>query len=312
MRFLFAASLSALFAGWTFAQHTHPFVDLASRQADTQSAGTAGNETDSGITFLQGPNPEALNMTEIECSNICADYAALEQECQSPHCGCSDSFISAQGYCGLCQTNSPSDAATVQLLLDAETAQCRREGIPIQFQLRLSVGAQELVNHVNDESAESCTEFGKALRRQQTAFLALQVAGGHIGLPIVLIFAVFSRKVRRDPTFLNFCITWIFSSVVFSLELYRGTTDNTIVNSLGEVPPNKCLAQAALTEGAQVMTACSTLTLVIRLWLGLRQAIYGEFEGTKQNRYVTASLLLSPYVLFVGFGLASVFVCLFH
>jgi len=51
--------------------------------------------------------------------------------------------------------------------------------------------------------------------------------------------------------------------------LYRGTTDNTVVNSLGEVAPNKCLAQAALTEGAQVMTACSTLALVIRVRLDL-------------------------------------------
>jgi len=60
--------------------------------------------------------------------------------------------------------------------------------------------------------------YALELRSQQKAFLALQIAGGHVGLPIVLIFAVFSRKVRRDPTFLNFCITWIFSSVVFSLE----------------------------------------------------------------------------------------------
>lgn len=55
------------------------------------------------------------------------------------------------------------------------------------------------------------------LRSSQRAFLALQITGGHIGLVIVLAFAVFSRKVRRDPTFMNFCITWIFSSIVFSL-----------------------------------------------------------------------------------------------
>lgn len=54
------------------------------------------------------------------------------------------------------------------------------------------------------------------LRRNQAVFLALQVVGGHIGLPAILIFTLYSRRVRRDPTFLNFCITWIFSSVAFS------------------------------------------------------------------------------------------------
>lgn len=65
------------------------------------------------------------------------------------------------------------------------------------------------------------------LRANQAVFLGLQIAGGHIGLPVVLAFAVFSSRVRRDPTFLNFCITWIFSSVVFSLlsvELYFSLT----------------------------------------------------------------------------------------
>ena len=47
--------------------------------------------------------------------------------------------------------------------------------------------------------------------------------------------------------------------------LYRGTQGNTVANSLGEVPPNQCLAQATLTEGAQVMTAASTLALVIQV-----------------------------------------------
>ena len=125
-----------------------------------------------------------------------------------------------------------------------------------------------------------------ALRRSQTAFLALQIAGGHIGIVILLAFAAFSRKVRRDATFLNFCITWISFSVVFSMlrafsfcevlfektyleflsRLYRGTGGNTVVNPLGKVSRSACLAQAALTEGAQVMTACSTLALIMQVF----------------------------------------------
>ena len=47
--------------------------------------------------------------------------------------------------------------------------------------------------------------------------------------------------------------------------LYRGTAGNTVTDSLAEVPPSRCLAQAILTSGAQVMTASSTLALVIEV-----------------------------------------------
>lgn len=55
------------------------------------------------------------------------------------------------------------------------------------------------------------------LWQEQTAFFAFQIVGGHIGLPILLFFSVISPKAQRDPTFLNFCFTWVFSSVVFSI-----------------------------------------------------------------------------------------------
>ncbi|KAF8510607.1 hypothetical protein JB92DRAFT_2938781 [Gautieria morchelliformis] len=129
---------------------------------------------------------------------------------------------------------------------------------------------------------------------------------------VILVFAVFSRKVCRGPTCLNFCITWIFSSVTFSSLLYRGTEGNTVVNSLGEVPPNICLTQAALTEGAQVMMACSTLALVIQLWLTVHASIYGDSHGIKQNCWTTCALLVTPYILFIVFAFPSVIVGMDH
>ena len=124
-----------------------------------------------------------------------------------------------------------------------------------------------------------------ALRKSQTAFLALQIGGGHIGMVVILASSLLSFRVRRDPTFLNFCITWIVSSVVFSIlsvilcyglfmgsailllhsRVYRGTEGNTIANRLGNVSPAQCAMQAPLTEGAQVMTAGSTLAVVIKV-----------------------------------------------
>ncbi|KAF8500696.1 hypothetical protein JB92DRAFT_890701 [Gautieria morchelliformis] len=123
----------------------------------------------------------------------------------------------------------------------------------------------------------------------------------------LLVFAVFSRKVNRDPTFLNFCLTWIFSSIVFSILLYRGTDGNTVDNSLGIVTSSICVLQAALTQGAQVMTTGSTLALVAQLWLSLRASIRGDSaKGIKQARWVTYALLLMPYILFMVFTLPSV------
>jgi len=186
--------------------------------------------------------------------------------------------------------------------LDAEIFQCHSEGIKVDtVQLQLPTAAAAIVleyNHLNDK-----------LTREQSAFLALQVAGGHIGLVIVVLFSIFSHKVHRDPTFFNFCITWISSSIIFSLQLYRGTSGNTIFNSFGEAQPKMCLAQSALTNGAQVMTACSTAAFVIQLWLGIRTVAHsGYSRGPRRTRWITVTLLAAPYILFLLFTLPSIFI----
>ena len=100
-----------------------------------------------------------------------------------------------------------------------------------------------------------------ALRKSQTAFLALQIAGGHIGMVVILASSLFSFRLRRNAAFLNFCSSWIFSNVAFSTlsvisgygsfmamaislllsRLYRETEGNTIANPLGEVPRISCV-----------------------------------------------------------------------
>jgi len=236
-----------------------------------------------------------------DCNSTCTNFQELQANCNVPHCGCTVPFVQAQGECLLCESTTPQDDAAVQYLLDTELNQCHSEGFNVTYQLDLPPAAVAIVQKFNRDSA--------TLRRSQTAFLALQISGGHIGLVVVLAFALFSREIRRDPTFLNFCITWIFSSIVFSILLYRGTQGNDLANSLGFVTPNQCLAQAALTEGAQVMTACSTLALVIQLWLGLRAAIHGpSSDGSKQSKWINYTLLLAPYVSFIAIALPSAFV----
>ena len=50
-----------------------------------------------------------------------------------------------------------------------------------------------------------------------------------------------------------------------SSRLYRGAEGNTIIDLLTKPPSTQCLAQAALTNGAQVMTTCATMALVIQV-----------------------------------------------
>ena len=57
------------------------------------------------------------------------------------------------------------------------------------------------------------------LRKEQTIFFSLQIVGGHVGLPILLIASILLRKPRPDLTFINFCFTWVFSSIAFSIGL---------------------------------------------------------------------------------------------
>jgi hypothetical protein len=55
------------------------------------------------------------------------------------------------------------------------------------------------------------------LRQQQAIYLALQIIGGHIGLPIILLVSIFPKKAPRNLTLLNFFFTWIISSITFSI-----------------------------------------------------------------------------------------------
>ncbi|KAH8117807.1 hypothetical protein DFH11DRAFT_1541094 [Phellopilus nigrolimitatus] len=102
----------------------------------------------------------------------------------------------------------------------------------------------------------------------ESVFLGIQIAGGHILLPILVLTIIFSRKVTRHPVFVNFCISWIFSSVVYSLLVYQGRSSNDLLSLNPSY--NSCLVQAALIYGSQALTACTNLALVVHLWIVLR------------------------------------------
>jgi len=51
----------------------------------------------------------------------------------------------------------------------------------------------------------------------QPIYLVLLIAGGQVGLPLVIVTLLFSKKAIRHPILINFFCTWIIYSVVFCL-----------------------------------------------------------------------------------------------
>ncbi|KAJ7084845.1 hypothetical protein B0H15DRAFT_383134 [Mycena belliarum] len=125
-----------------------------------------------------------------------------------------------------------------------------------------------------------------------TGFMFLQIFGGHLGIPLVLLTAAVSKKVQRHPMLINFCVTWFIYATSFTLLLYSG-------KQTGPEPPRQlCIIQSAFIYGTPVMTAMAGLSFVIHLWLSLQKG------GTR--RWQMFLLLASPYIMFLGFSVAMI------
>lgn len=44
-----------------------------------------------------------------------------------------------------------------------------------------------------------------------------EIAANHVGLPILVATFFFAKTVRRDPTLINMCITWIIAGIASCL-----------------------------------------------------------------------------------------------
>jgi hypothetical protein len=50
-----------------------------------------------------------------------------------------------------------------------------------------------------------------------TAFMFLQIFGGHLGIPIVLLTTAFSKTIQRRPVLINFLVTWVIYATAYTL-----------------------------------------------------------------------------------------------
>ncbi|KAF8531770.1 hypothetical protein JB92DRAFT_2848746 [Gautieria morchelliformis] len=187
----------------------------------------------------------------MKCPNV-----AVATVCSGARGCCSNNEIQGIAIASLCGNYYADGLAQVQYDLNAQIALCHFDGHSTDnVQLQLTPDASAILDSMN--------RLDEQLGEQQAIYRALQIIGGHIGLPILLIFSIFPKKTRRNVTFLSFCFTWILSSITFSIGLYR----------LG--PASRCLIQAALVPGTQAMTDTAMCSLIVQMWLDIRAAIYG-------------------------------------
>lgn len=123
------------------------------------------------------------------------------------------------------------------------------------------------------------------------AFAVLQVLGG-IGMLSVLFTMLFSRQVHRQITWVNFCLSWIIYAFSYILLL--------LFNGEFGKEPNRalCATQAALIYGAPVVTAYTSLSLWIQLFLNTYAALCDTEDNRKGIPVPVFWLVVCPWILY--------------
>ncbi|KAH8119186.1 hypothetical protein DFH11DRAFT_427971 [Phellopilus nigrolimitatus] len=125
-------------------------------------------------------------------------------------------------------------------------------------------------------------------------FFVLQILGGHVGVPSVLVTLFYAKGLRRHPMLINFLVTWVIYSTSFCVLLYLG-------KQFGPEPTyGLCVFQASAIYGTAVMTATAGLSFVLNLWLTLR-AMSNNKSVVDQSNWRNIALIASPYVTFAIF-----------
>ncbi|KAK0208783.1 hypothetical protein DFS33DRAFT_473511 [Desarmillaria ectypa] len=128
------------------------------------------------------------------------------------------------------------------------------------------------------------------------AFIALHIAGGQVGLPILVLTWAVSKSVVRHPTLVNLWITFVVYSISYCILLYSGQVDATAL------PSKVCLVQTAMVHGAPSMSAVAGLLVVIQARSFFSQP--SSSNTTKRPHSVKIFLVL-PYLVFLVFALMA-------
>jgi hypothetical protein len=129
----------------------------------------------------------------------------------------------------------------------------------------------------------------------EAPWLILHVLGGQIGLPILVLTALFSKKVHVHPTLINFWATWIIYSTSYLLLIYSGQAHRPMESNFGI-----CLAQAALIHGSPPMAVVSCFILVLHVWSTFHDP--ESLLGSRPRKWIRTALIIAPpYLVYAIF-----------
>ncbi|EGO31047.1 hypothetical protein SERLADRAFT_364779 [Serpula lacrymans var. lacrymans S7.9] len=127
-------------------------------------------------------------------------------------------------------------------------------------------------------------------------YLFLLIAGGQVGLPIIAFTYVFSKRISRCSTIINYCVTWIIYSVVYSLYFYGGGR---------KASQQLCVVQASLIQGAPPMAVVASLSVVISTWSTFHWQDHDHPFIDRIPRPLWFFMILAPpYIVLFMFSLA--------
>lgn len=145
------------------------------------------------------------------------------------------------------------------------------------------------------------TNAPKLYVRLVPAFVTLLALGGQVGLPILVLTCLRSKRLNRHSTFVNCCVTSIIYSLVFCILIYTGQYRRAVPNHA------LCVAQASMVMAVLPMVSVAVLMFVLQIWATFQDpgsAIFVTFE----KRYMLFILLAFPYVTFFGYLIGSILV----
>jgi len=133
------------------------------------------------------------------------------------------------------------------------------------------------------------------------AFVTLLALGGQVGLPILVLTSLYSKRLNRLSTFINFCVTLILYSLIFCILIYAGKHH--------QLDPNQglCAAQASMIMAILPTMFVAALMVVLQTWATFQDPGSAIFIAS-EKRWMTFIFLASPYVTFLGYLLGSIVV----
>ncbi|KAF7313336.1 hypothetical protein HMN09_00489100 [Mycena chlorophos] len=123
-----------------------------------------------------------------------------------------------------------------------------------------------------------------------SVFLTFQLIGLS-GLILLVLTAALSKRVKRNPTWYNFVVSWIISCISYSFIFIIGQQEDP------QFGP--CLFQESLIYGAPVLTSSVTLAFAIDMLLNILAASAPQ-RSQHRRRYLTILLLVMPYLVWLG------------